>query len=638
MYRIVWSLSEYLLSLDESYTLPRKLKIAFSGGEKDCAGAGINDIGFIALKGGFKVICGGGMGAKSAVGKILKERVKEEEIGYGVKAIMNVFNKYGDRKNKHHNRLRFLIQDKGWKKFVELYAQELKRVKETEYIVLRIKDGLPPLPEVNLPSQKEKSLSPGDKDYQLFLKHNTGKQKQEGYRYIELRIPLGEIDSEKLISLSRIGEVLPTINFRTTQRQNLIISNVPENKIYFVYKKIKSFLKDYLFPETILDIVCCKAATTCNLGICNAIGLAPEILKEFKRIDLDMERLKEVKININGCPNACGHHPVGLISLCGLARKVYNRTVPFYKVYLGGKIEAENTKLAEEVGIVPARAIPGLISEFVKTMEEKRDKNVYQYIRGEGKRLMKELIKKYSFVPPYEEDKSYYIDWGKREEFSLEGLSQGECGAGVIDMIESDLESAKQSLIKSREKNFDLPEIKKALVYSARALLVVKGVDPKDEEEVVSAFKDKFIKGGICHPEFKNLNKIYADIGSGKIKGEEAYPYTQKFYEEVKEIYSLMDPNFNFPTRFKEKEGEERKVPLEERPVVYDLRGTPCPINYVKVKLKLEELKLGDILEVWLDEGEPIQNVSRSLQNDGQEILKIEPLKNFFKVIIKKKI
>ncbi|MBW2554442.1 MAG: sulfurtransferase TusA family protein [Deltaproteobacteria bacterium] len=71
---------------------------------------------------------------------------------------------------------------------------------------------------------------------------------------------------------------------------------------------------------------------------------------------------------------------------------------------------------------------------------------------------------------------------------------------------------------------------------------------------------------------------------------------------------------------------------------VYVLRGTPCPINYVKVKLKLEGLKIGDMLEVYLDNGEPIRSVPKSLENDGQEIVSTKKADGFFKVIVKKNV
>lgn len=52
-----------------------------------------------------------------------------------------------------------------------------------------------------------------------------------------------------------------------------------------------------------------------------------------------------------------------------------------------------------------------------------------------------------------------------------------------------------------------------------------------------------------------------------------------------------------------------------------DLKGIKCPFNYVKAKIKLEELQRGEILEIILDDGEPIKNVPRSLEQDGHTIL-----------------
>lgn len=51
--------------------------------------------------------------------------------------------------------------------------------------------------------------------------------------------------------------------------------------------------------------------------------------------------------------------------------------------------------------------------------------------------------------------------------------------------------------------------------------------------------------------------------------------------------------------------------------VFLDLRGTPCPINFVRTKLKLAQLSAGEILEVWLDAGEPIEQVPHSLAMEG---------------------
>jgi TusA-related sulfurtransferase len=63
---------------------------------------------------------------------------------------------------------------------------------------------------------------------------------------------------------------------------------------------------------------------------------------------------------------------------------------------------------------------------------------------------------------------------------------------------------------------------------------------------------------------------------------------------------------------------------------ILDLRGTPCPINFVRTKLKLEQMPLGALLEVWLDAGEPIEQVPQSLTMEGYTIERIGENDGFF--------
>ncbi len=55
-----------------------------------------------------------------------------------------------------------------------------------------------------------------------------------------------------------------------------------------------------------------------------------------------------------------------------------------------------------------------------------------------------------------------------------------------------------------------------------------------------------------------------------------------------------------------------------------DLRGEVCPYTFVKTKLKLEELESGEELKVILDHAPAVENVPRSLKNEGHKILGIE--------------
>ncbi len=71
--------------------------------------------------------------------------------------------------------------------------------------------------------------------------------------------------------------------------------------------------------------------------------------------------------------------------------------------------------------------------------------------------------------------------------------------------------------------------------------------------------------------------------------------------------------------------------------VFLNLRGTPCPLNYVKTKIRMEEMSPGQIIEVILDDGEPIKNVPLSLKQDGQEILLTEKIdNNTWRILVRK--
>ena len=67
-----------------------------------------------------------------------------------------------------------------------------------------------------------------------------------------------------------------------------------------------------------------------------------------------------------------------------------------------------------------------------------------------------------------------------------------------------------------------------------------------------------------------------------------------------------------------------------------DLRGVLCPINFVKTKLKLEMMKSGQVLEVTLDDGEPMRNVPRSIKEEGHKVIKVEQFDDGYKIFVRK--
>ncbi|ARV61912.1 SirA-like domain-containing protein [Nostocales cyanobacterium HT-58-2] len=67
-----------------------------------------------------------------------------------------------------------------------------------------------------------------------------------------------------------------------------------------------------------------------------------------------------------------------------------------------------------------------------------------------------------------------------------------------------------------------------------------------------------------------------------------------------------------------------------------DLRGTPCPINFVRTKLRLEQMNPGELLEVWLDPGEPIEQVPDSLMMAGYHVEQTTDCVEYFSLLVRR--
>ena len=74
--------------------------------------------------------------------------------------------------------------------------------------------------------------------------------------------------------------------------------------------------------------------------------------------------------------------------------------------------------------------------------------------------------------------------------------------------------------------------------------------------------------------------------------------------------------------------------PQTEADDLLDLRGTPCPINFVRTKLRLEQMPPNAVLEVWLDSGEPIEQVPNSLKVEGYNLRSIEDCEGYFSLLV----
>ncbi|MFN3422146.1 MAG: sulfurtransferase TusA family protein, partial [Armatimonadota bacterium] len=107
--------------------------------------------------------------------------------------------------------------------------------------------------------------------------------------------------------------------------------------------------------------------------------------------------------------------------------------------------------------------------------------------------------------------------------------------------------------------------------------------------------------------------------------------------QRIEALYQSLDADLKFQLKPEEEKEIEEGV-QEKAAVTLDLRGVPCPINYVRAKIAIEGMEVGECIDILLDDGEPIRNVPASLENDGQEILEIRKENGHYLLRVMKKV
>ncbi|MCK8826147.1 sulfurtransferase TusA family protein [Natroniella acetigena] len=623
------ALTEYLIKTRSSFNLPRKYKIAFSSTPEDEGLATINDLGFIAQekdgKKGFKVYAAGGMGTASEVAFVIEEFIPEDKIFHVAEAIKRFFDQYGDRSNKHRARLRFVKKRLGEEEFKAKYKEYL-----TDVLAENIETH-----QINyyqLPREEVSTKLDLTADY-------LEKEKVTGYYSVELRPENGDLKTEELDQLLEL-EVLSAeeVDLRTTNRQSLLLRGVRADQVEQLVEEIRAINPDLLSDNHSTIPIACKGALTCRLGLCLSPNLAKEIRKELTSLAGDLQDLLP-QIYISGCPNACGQHLIGKIGFEGKAKRFNGKLAPHYSLLLGGNIADGNSKYGERVIDLPAKRIPDFLvslAEELATEEDYNSAQFNQYLEAGGEEKIKELAAEFIDVPAYEEEPDLYRDWGQDEDFSLAGRGSGECGVGVMDIIKLDLDTAQENYEQAVAED-DADQLYQAIVNAARALLIVKGVDAQKDRVIIKEFKDKFINDRLVAIDYEKVVDAAIDYKLGDISDLFAYQEEVKgLIARIEKLFNSLNAKLEFTIETDEA-AENSDYTVDADREVADLRGVQCPMNFVKAKVAIAPLSPGDIIDIYLDEGEPIANVPQSLSSEGHEILAKEQAEEGYYILTVKK-
>ncbi len=632
------ALSEYLLDFESSFNLPRKFKVAFSGCSQDCTLASVTDLGFFAHENdgsnGFAVYAGGGLGSNPRVGVKIEDFVEVDEVFQVAEAMKRVFDAHGDRANKHQARLRYVLDRVGEGEFVKLYKTQLEKLRQEQL-------QTPAIRQISSTSNGGASSTARPQPangYEDWRKNNVLAEKEPGEFTVRLRLDLGDIPAEDLEAIGSLAQTTGEGFARTTQTQDLLLCRVREEDLPFVFERLGA-LKTEVVNTAGPKLVACAGASTCRLGLCRSRDLAKAISTELRKKDWPIQLSSEA-IRISGCPNSCGQHYISAIGLQGRAKRVGGKLVPCYVVLNRGLAKEAQARLAEQVGVVPAKNVPALISAVLKLLVGRRkEQQSLESAVADAKEEIKKLTAGYSHIPSIDEQPEMYRDFGATVEFSLAGRGPGECGAGVMDVIRLDIDQAKEALNNAKASS-DAKGKSNALygsiVAAARALLITRGLEPSKDRQIFAAFSEHLIEPGWVAKETKELLDQALDyrLGDTDDIGHLEEP-VGRMLVRVEELFRSLDANLNFRVEPVSKQSPKEKPPRDAEHVI-DLRGVACPLNFVKAKLELEKIAVGQVLELLLDGGEPVANVPASFTEQGQELLEVSQCGECFRVKVRR--
>ena len=439
--------ARFLLRNPLNQALPRKFKFNFSCCEKHGM-TRIVDVGLIPqvreLDGkkerGFKIFLGGGLGNKSFVGHQLEDFTPEEDILYTSIAVLQIFDRMGDRKNMARNRMRYLVDEMGWDKFKNLILKQRAVVRTTQSVIIKLNINQKPN-EIKRPisvSTENGSIPDG---YARWLKTTTYKQKQEEYRAVFVTLESGDITANQLRAMAEITKDFSAEGFaRNGFSQDIILRYVHESDLPKLYSRLLESGLANSGSLTMASPVGCSGTTSCNLALTNSHRLAKEIQRKFLELKLDEDDdLRDATIKISGCPNSCGQHEIATIGFFGGGARVGNDMYPNYSMSLGGRFDDKSMLGVTCMRVPVKRTIPVILKiiELYKknkqsddTLSRWIDRIVHGNESSEIKSVedMKKILSPLVIPPSKDDDPDFYADYGSDTSYHTM-TGKGECAA-----------------------------------------------------------------------------------------------------------------------------------------------------------------------------------------------------------------
>ena len=357
--------------------LPRKFKIAISGGPDDAAGTLVNDLGLRLVRSeagelGFAVTVGGGLGRTPILGQVLREFLPWRHLLSYAEAVLRVFNLHGRRDKPHMARIKILVKALGIAEFARQVEAEWAFLKDgpatlTEAEASRVATHFEAPDYATLPR-----LDAGyefarrhDRRFAAWVAHNTHAHRVPGYAAVTLSLKApqqapGDATAEQMELVADLAEHFGFGEIRTTQAQNLVLPDVRLRDLFNLWQLAREAGLATPSVGLVGDIVACPGSDFCSPAHARSIPLAQTIQQRFADLALQAD-IGELKLNISGCVNACGHHHVGHIGVLGVDKQGEE----YYQITLGGAWGSD-AALGEVIGPALAKdEVPAAIERIL---------------------------------------------------------------------------------------------------------------------------------------------------------------------------------------------------------------------------------------------------------------------------------
>jgi ferredoxin-nitrite reductase len=342
----------HILNERALYGLPRKFNVAFDGAGTIPVLEDTNDIGFqaVEVRDGFAVEPG--VWFRLALGGITGHRDFARDTGVVVRprdatsiadAIVRVFIEHGDRTDRNKARLKYVLDAWGFEKFLAAVEDRLG-AKLTRVAP----DAITPRP-------------PFDRTAHI----GVHPQKQAGFNWIGVVLPVGRLDLSQLRGLARIARDLGDGEIRLTVWQNLLISGVPDEKVALAEAAIAALELSTRATSIRAGLVACTGNVGCRFAASDTKRHAEEIARWCEaRVALD----GPINIHLTGCHHSCAQHYIGDIGL--LAARVAvgddGDTVEGYHIHVGGGFGPDAVLARELFHDVKAEDAPRTVEHILQ--------------------------------------------------------------------------------------------------------------------------------------------------------------------------------------------------------------------------------------------------------------------------------